>query len=115
MYERKLKSTRQNNFESTASNSVEVSPSRNVSASAPDINFADEVIDISNISIFGDVNDGSTNCTAEAESGDSTLPQPAPDSESVAGSPQGGVTFGDEVVDISGISVFGDVNDVGCD
>lgn len=106
---------RQENPNSVTMGPVEVPPGGIRSASASLVTFADEVVDISNISIFGDVNDGNVNCTtAEAGPGDNALNRPVLTGEMDAGS-SSIVTFGDEVVDISGISVFGDVNDVGCE
>ncbi|KAF6823690.1 hypothetical protein CMUS01_10575 [Colletotrichum musicola] len=80
------------------------------------VTVTDEVFDISGISIFGNVNDGSMNCTAEAEASDAAVLGPV-------ALPAGGtrrinlslITFGDEVFDISNIAIFGDVSDGGCD
>lgn len=112
--ERSENHRRQQNLNSAAQGQVDAPPSGNTSASASPVNFQDEVIDISSISIFGDVNDGGSNCTAEVEPGNDAPLESAAASDTSTTSSQG-VTFGDEVVDISGISVFGDVNDVGCD
>ncbi|KAJ0156891.1 hypothetical protein CTA2_12743 [Colletotrichum tanaceti] len=81
------------------------------------VTFSDEVIDISGISIFGNVNDGgSVNCTAESDTGNGALvgpvPIPAEGSRQISLSL---VTFADEVIDFSNVSVFGDVNDAGCE
>jgi hypothetical protein len=90
------------------------------------VNFNDEVFDISSISIFGDINDGSGDCTeATPESdaaaneqptrtavlGPAQLPWSAVD---VSSAQVTLINFNDEVFDISSISVFGDVNDGVC-
>ena len=87
--------------------------------------FNDEVFDISSISFFGDINDGSSSEAA-------TTPEPS--NTAVGAQPPGSLMFGqipwswpwpvaepstnievvvfnDEVFDISSISVFGDIND----
>ncbi|KAL5326631.1 hypothetical protein ACEPPN_004318 [Leptodophora sp. 'Broadleaf-Isolate-01'] len=75
------------------------------------ITFQDEVFDISNISIFGTVNDGSVNCTSpEPEAGDEVLVGPARVEQSVVFNVDtitvSLITFGDEVFDISNISIL---------
>ncbi|EKD19158.1 uncharacterized protein L3040_007269 [Drepanopeziza brunnea f. sp. 'multigermtubi'] len=81
--------------------------------------FNDEVIDISNISLFGTVNDGSFNCTPEAivraRAVDRSVTSPATATVNIGSLTITLLTFGDEVIDISGISIFGDVNDNGCE
>ncbi|TDZ34559.1 hypothetical protein C8035_v010794 [Colletotrichum spinosum] len=80
------------------------------------VTFADEVIDISGISIFGNVNDGTMNCTSATESGDAAVLGPVSVGEATVREINLSLlTFGDEVIDISNIAIFGDVNDVGCD
>lgn len=80
------------------------------------ITFADEVFDISGISIFGNVNDGSMNCTAETEAADAAVLGPVTlPAEGAREINLSLITFGDEVFDISNIAIFGDVNDGGCD
>jgi hypothetical protein len=87
--------------------------------------FNDEVFDVSSISLFGDINDGSSSEAAMTPESDNA----------VGGQPAGSLMFGrilpwswpwsfaepstnievvifnDEVFDISSISVFGDIND----
>ncbi|KAK2731405.1 hypothetical protein CKAH01_09053 [Colletotrichum kahawae] len=80
------------------------------------VTFADEVIDISGISIFGNVNDGTVNCTSTTDETDASVVGPV--SVPAEGATQINlslITFGDEVVDFSNVAIFGDVNDVGCD
>ncbi|KAH9226483.1 hypothetical protein K456DRAFT_1850423 [Colletotrichum gloeosporioides 23] len=80
------------------------------------VTFADEVIDISGISIFGNVNDGTVNCTANTDETDTAVVGPV--SVPAEGATQINlslITFGDEVIDFSNVAIFGDVNDVGCD
>ncbi|TQN65963.1 hypothetical protein CSHISOI_09459 [Colletotrichum shisoi] len=80
------------------------------------ITFSDEVFDISGISIFGNVNDGSVNCTAESGTGSDALVGPVPiPGEGSRQINLSLITFADEVVDFSNVAVFGDVNDVGCE
>lgn len=87
-------------------------------------NFADEVFDISSISIFGDIN-VSGNCNeapdAPAEPAtrpDSTVvlgPVTLPSSITVTNIEATLFNFADEVFDISSISIFGDINDGSCE
>lgn len=79
------------------------------------ITFQDEIFDISSISVFGNINDG-TNCSAETDNdeADSAILGPV-----ILPSTTGNIrdisinvlTFGDEIFDISSISIFGDIND----
>ena len=86
-------------------------------------NFGDEVFDISSISIFGDINDaGACNEAADAPAPPETRPGgtvvlgPAnvPASISITDVQVTLFNFQDEVLDISSISVFGDINDGTC-
>ncbi|KAH9216577.1 hypothetical protein DL95DRAFT_460165 [Leptodontidium sp. 2 PMI_412] len=95
---------------------IQWSPIRHPQPSNREINislitFQDEVFDISNISIFGTVNDGSVNCTSpEPEAGDEVLVGPARVEQSVVVNVDtitvSLITFGDEVFDISNISIL---------
>ncbi|KAI9050173.1 hypothetical protein LZ554_006314 [Drepanopeziza brunnea f. sp. 'monogermtubi'] len=83
------------------------------------VTFNDEVLDLSNISLFGTVNDGSFNCTPEAvvraRAVDRSVTSPAGATINLGSLTISLLTFSDEVIDISGISIFGDVNDNGCE
>ncbi|XP_014561953.1 hypothetical protein COCVIDRAFT_85246 [Bipolaris victoriae FI3] len=87
------------------------------------VNAQDEVFDISSISIFGDINDGN-NCTelpdapatAANHQGQTVVFGPVNTSgmASITNISLTLINFQDEVVDISSISVFGDINDGSC-
>ncbi|OHW97556.1 ec81 protein [Colletotrichum incanum] len=80
------------------------------------VTFADEVIDISGISFFGNINDGLVDCTVESETGNAALIGPVPVSgNGLRQINLSLVTFADEVIDFSNIAIFGDVNDSGCE
>jgi hypothetical protein len=86
--------------------------------------FNDEVFDISSISFFGDINDGSSSEAATTPESDTAAGVQLPGSSMFGQIPWSWpwplaepstnievVVFNDEVFDISSISVFGNIND----
>ncbi|KAF2223293.1 hypothetical protein BDZ85DRAFT_107162 [Elsinoe ampelina] len=94
------------------------SDSRVVNIDVSIVTFNDEVVDMSNVAIFGNVVDGNVVCTNTVEAGDEIVVGEVPSAQQVGGITSITVsllTFVDEVVDISNVAIFGDVTATDCE
>ncbi|KAF4551868.1 Hypothetical protein D9617_12g037580 [Elsinoe fawcettii] len=81
------------------------------------LTFADEVIDISNVAIVGNVIDGNVVCTNNVQPGSEIVIGNVPSDQQAGGIVNINVslvTFQDEVVDFSNVAIFGDVASTEC-